>query len=475
MTMATIIDLPRDLLNLIASYAIDPIYKLLDWIDVNKLDWEQLSQNERAYDLLKNNFGKIKWDDVSCVERKIILLMRKYLNKFDWDSLAHNDCDEAIELLREHPDKINWALLSWNNNINGIELLKSNPGGIDWNALSGNRNAIEILKTHPDKINWDNLLCIVNSGKYLYPLQCQGHPSPHYLQLIELLRNNSDKIIWKNIRNDNPHIIELLKAYPDKINWNELSRNENPQIIELLKAYPDKINWNELSRNENTNVIEFLKENLDKINWDTLSKNKNAIELLKKHLDKINWNCYFEHNSNSNDLLSDFFEIIEKKSMDVKLLDKIDNAVQYCEKRKWQQKSLETTDVKLLRANIDKIDWFYLVLNQCDDVIQILKENADKISWKYVFDFRCIGNSKILDFYPDKFDFFDLTINPGIIDVMKENKHCADESNFFTSPLIFEIDDHGTKNKINKYVLKMINVISKQNIRNAQKCNEKMY
>ena len=35
-----------------------PVYKLLDWIDENKLDWQLLSGNKKAIELLKEN--KIK-------------------------------------------------------------------------------------------------------------------------------------------------------------------------------------------------------------------------------------------------------------------------------------------------------------------------------------------------------------------------------------------------------------------------------
>jgi hypothetical protein len=83
--------------------------------------------------------------------------------------------------------------------------------------------------------------------------------------------------------------IELLKANPDKIDWDMLSINKN--TIELLKDNKDKINWINLSRNEN--AIELLKANPDKINWKYLSRNlsPDAIELFRKNQDKINWNC----------------------------------------------------------------------------------------------------------------------------------------------------------------------------------------
>ena len=66
--------------------------KLRDWIDINKINWECLSFNPNAMELLKENKDKIFW----C-----------YL------SLNPN----AIELLKENQDKINWWKFSQNPNI----------------------------------------------------------------------------------------------------------------------------------------------------------------------------------------------------------------------------------------------------------------------------------------------------------------------------------------------------------------------
>ena len=35
--------------------------KLLEWIDINKLNWLELSKNENAIELLKANPDKINW------------------------------------------------------------------------------------------------------------------------------------------------------------------------------------------------------------------------------------------------------------------------------------------------------------------------------------------------------------------------------------------------------------------------------
>ena len=48
-----------------------PIYKLKDWIDINNLDWKQLSRNPNAISLLIENQDKIEWNNLSLNENAI--------------------------------------------------------------------------------------------------------------------------------------------------------------------------------------------------------------------------------------------------------------------------------------------------------------------------------------------------------------------------------------------------------------------
>jgi len=103
---------------------------LLDWIDIDKINWNYLCENINAIDLLRDNQDKINWN---------------YL------CLNIN----GIELLKDNQDKIDWYLLSLNKN--GIELLKRNQDKINWKKLSINKKAIYLLKKHTDKIDWKYL------------------------------------------------------------------------------------------------------------------------------------------------------------------------------------------------------------------------------------------------------------------------------------------------------------------------------
>ena len=88
-------------------------YKLKDWISLEKLDWENLSANPNAIELLKENPKKIVWQNLSS-NPKAIELLKKNQYKINWESLSENPNPEAIELLKENQYKIDWQMLSEN-------------------------------------------------------------------------------------------------------------------------------------------------------------------------------------------------------------------------------------------------------------------------------------------------------------------------------------------------------------------------
>jgi hypothetical protein len=61
-------------------YQPKPLYKLLDWIDINELDWDGLfglSCNPNAIHLLEANPDKINWNILSRNPNAIHLLEKK--------------------------------------------------------------------------------------------------------------------------------------------------------------------------------------------------------------------------------------------------------------------------------------------------------------------------------------------------------------------------------------------------------------
>ena len=242
-----------------------PVYKLLDWIDINKLCWEGLSRNPNAINLLKQNLDKI--DIIELLDNPNILdiihlidttLLEKELNRFSKSSSTHTISNiNAIELLKNHPNKICWYDLSIN--IYAIKILKNKyPDRIDWDLLSMNRNpeAIQLLKKNPYCISRVSCYLAMNSTD----------------EAIQLLINNMDKITEDS--------------------WSGLAINRNPKAIQLLKDNLDKLdNYQVLSYTKNPYIIDLLKENQHLIFWDVLSDNPNIFKLdyeqMKKNFEPL--------------------------------------------------------------------------------------------------------------------------------------------------------------------------------------------
>ena len=89
-------------------------YVLLDWIDKDKLNWDNLCDNPNAIKLLQNNKHEINWCLLS-ENPNAIDLLENYQERIDWISLCENK--NAIDLLKNNQDKINWSWLSKNPSI----------------------------------------------------------------------------------------------------------------------------------------------------------------------------------------------------------------------------------------------------------------------------------------------------------------------------------------------------------------------
>ena len=103
-------NVPLDVLNIVSSYLVKPKMKLLDWVELDKLDWYGLlSTNPNAIHLLEQNINKIDWMLLSNNPNAIHLL-EKNMEKIDWRQLSYNP--NAIHLLEQNMDKIDWIFVS---------------------------------------------------------------------------------------------------------------------------------------------------------------------------------------------------------------------------------------------------------------------------------------------------------------------------------------------------------------------------
>ena len=84
-------------------YDLEKEYELVEWININHINWKNLSSNSKAISLLEKNVSKI-----------------------DFENLSFNTSDKAIDLLYKNQDKIRWSILSLNTNPRAIILLSEN-------------------------------------------------------------------------------------------------------------------------------------------------------------------------------------------------------------------------------------------------------------------------------------------------------------------------------------------------------------
>ena len=90
------------------------IYKLQDWINMDKINWYSLSSNPNAIHLLEQNMDKICWNSLSA-NPNAVHLIEQNMDKINWYSLSANP--NAVHLLEKNIDKISWNFSSQNPNI----------------------------------------------------------------------------------------------------------------------------------------------------------------------------------------------------------------------------------------------------------------------------------------------------------------------------------------------------------------------
>ena len=323
-----IFKLPKELRTVILEKFVEILptkYVLLDWIDKDKIDWDWLSSNPNAIDLLKDNQDKINWYSLSSNPNAIKLLKEriKYENNLDY-----NEYKELVIL----GNNISWDLLS--QNPNAIKLLLKN-NAIVWYKLAKNSNP-NVVKLLQNKIK------------------------------VGFTDNDSEESVWFSL-SENPNTMEILKDNPDKIIWCELSKNSNPDAIELLK---NRITYeSNLSREEYYDL-----EERNRINWKGLSANPNAIGLLKENPEQINFN-YLSANPKAIDLLKK--QIKYENTLDVKEYKALENKIN------WEKLSANPNAIDLLKERIEYEKYNHSRDSKDNDSSDSTKHNyINRINWK---------------------------------------------------------------------------------------------
>jgi hypothetical protein len=440
------------------------------------------------------------------VKLKLQDWLKDYLDYLDWNELSKNPL--AFDLLKQYPEKINWKNLCLNIHPNVIDLLEKNKDKINWTNLSKNPIAIDILKKNKDKfdifaltdtytdirgdfvdvgsiinavnpeldinkISWDIVLTnpfAIDLINMAFKYDARKKYRRIYKDILDFVRNFDYRRYEKirdfdysfNMNNhplinipklcSNPQIVYffdkydiLVKALHDNclfgkeynICWKTLCMNKYaiPIIKEIYfgtylttrifckcercnksyfdtfripayqQLYKQLIDWDSLSLNEL--AIDLLEENIDKINWSNLSYNKNAIHLLEKYIYRINWKN-LSANENA-----------------IHLLEK------YRDKINWENLSSNKKALPLFKKYPEKVHWNKALLIKDPEIIDFVGTYVKNIQLAVITD-----NSHVLKVVKSMLKWTLLSKNPFIFE------RCYEEMAEKFEPLSRELNDY---------------------------------
>jgi hypothetical protein len=284
------------------------MYKLRKEIDIHKLNWSYLVDNQHpgATRLIQENIDKISREDFYSISQNPmhIDIILKNMDKIHSGYLSENPA--AMHLLLKQPELINCELLSLNPNFKAMEIIeKMILENMDIKSMLINRVKRETLLI---KINYPYKISFTLLGM---------NSNPKAIELIEkynenLFNNSFEDYQWATL-SKNPVAVYLLEKYPEKIDWSTIVYNTNPDAIRMIEQNLDKIS-SFVYLSENENVMHIVEQNLDKIHdWIFLSKNQKAMHILEKNLDKVNWKTFSENPTAIEILLKNMDKVCYKR------------------------------------------------------------------------------------------------------------------------------------------------------------------
>ena len=256
-----------------------------------------------------------------------------------------------------------------------------------WSSFSWNRHPIVIdyiIKMRPpeNEINWIGILdnpSIKKSELFLLY---------NKMDFLKSILNSNE---WYYIRYEN-EIKNIFNYLELKVNWDELCLTGNN--VELLKMYPEKINWTLLSANNNDEVVDFLLENKSNIDYKQLSINKNnkVVKLLFENKDMVDLtNIALNENSKVFPIFIEYhFQtyynqyIIDYGKLSHYGNDNVIKFLHTINKIHWRSLCLNINSnyaIELLKLNPQNIFWSFLCMNTNSKIIDILELYSYNIDW----------------------------------------------------------------------------------------------
>jgi hypothetical protein len=223
-------------------------YKLLPWIDKEKIRTTGLLNNPNAIHLIEEMLNtdeldhiKLNWGHLCFNPNAIHLVEGEVTKKIDWMCICENP--GAIHLIEEkmktHPDDIYWNWLYSNPGAIHLieEKIEQDPKSINWRFLNQNHNAVHLIEKY---LKTDHQAEIKRNWSDLY----SNHNAVHLLDCRDSIVNKLDiRLVFTNPNLQFTESINNLEK--DCLDWLCL----NPGAIHLIKNLKN-INYRMLSSNQ---------------------------------------------------------------------------------------------------------------------------------------------------------------------------------------------------------------------------------
>jgi hypothetical protein len=216
--------LPNDLLHIIGSFIIEPIYIVKQ--EYQNVDWDELCMNPRAMPMIQAHPTLINGCCLS-LNPNATPYLEQHPEFIHWYVLSENPA--AISLLERNLDKVNTSQLC--SNPAAVHLLEARPDWIHWRRLCSNPAAVDLIKANPDAWDWPGL-----------------SKNPAFISEI-VKEEHFHQLDWMNLT-QNPAAISFIREHLDYVDaWGWMNLSENPAAIPLLLEHPDRIHYEFLSAN----------------------------------------------------------------------------------------------------------------------------------------------------------------------------------------------------------------------------------
>jgi hypothetical protein len=255
----------------------------------------------------------------------------------NWEELSKNSA--AIHFLEEHLDRVNWSEFS--ANPAAIEVLKKHRDKIDFNGLSRNPSleAEELFLEYIDKIYWCSVArnhpranVLLRDPFFVIDFCHNPYATPDWIEDNLELLSRSDWVVLCS----KPSMVELLKRYPDRIEYDRFAAN--PAAAEYLLEHKDEIETHNILYNPSSLIHDHIEEfrlplyitsglffmdapaivnlldrmPLEDIDWNMLCYNPNprVLEFLEKHIDRVRDYKYLVYNNGARNLIPRYIKKI---------------------------------------------------------------------------------------------------------------------------------------------------------------------